>query len=61
VRSLVFCLAFALAGCSTLDVKDPTDAAVEACLAEAHAEHATGGSIEDAERAYDACIRRKGL
>jgi hypothetical protein len=54
-------LALALVGCSQLDVKDPTDAAIEECLAEAHAAHATGGSIADAEWAFEVCIRGKGL
>ncbi len=50
-----------LAGCSQLDVKDPTDILIESCIAEAHAVHATGGSVEDAEFAFELCLHRKGV
>ncbi len=61
MRAVLMGVVLSLAGCHQVNVKDPTDVAIEECINEAHAVHATGGSIEEAELAFELCLHRKGV
>lgn len=63
MKALAWSAALCALGCTpTPPAKDPTTALIEKCTAEARAEHYVGGkSVDEAMRAYDACIARGGL
>lgn len=60
MRAALFALC--LAGCLMPDPKDPRDAALNECIADARADYYVGGlSLEETLDRFEDCKRRAGL